>query len=131
MFHDADVVHVYTRAQAIADGILIDVSDTARQAGFTISVVLTQGVWTSCVEWSDADTDAGVPQDEAGRLWDVLFLAAHCARLHRNHPGPRVNFTLHVVPRGSRRARSCVLSLHIGGGDEGEPVITIMLPSED
>ena len=32
----APIIHSYTRAQAIEDGILVDVSDTAREAGFTI-----------------------------------------------------------------------------------------------
>ena len=35
----------YTRAQAIADGILVDVSETAREAGFNIPVALTRTVW--------------------------------------------------------------------------------------
>ena len=30
------VLHAYTRAQAIEDGILVDVSETAREAGFKI-----------------------------------------------------------------------------------------------
>ena len=29
-----EVVYSYSRAQALADGVLIDVSDTAREAGF-------------------------------------------------------------------------------------------------
>jgi hypothetical protein len=44
-----------------------------------------------------------------------------------------VNYTLHRVPvegRG-RLPRPVQLALHIGPGDAGEPVITIMQPSED
>ena len=40
------VLSVYTRAQAIEDGILVDVSDTAREAGFNIPVAVTRTVWT-------------------------------------------------------------------------------------
>lgn len=35
MFTDFEVIHTYTHAQAIEDGVLVDVSDLARQAGFT------------------------------------------------------------------------------------------------
>src|SRR5262249_14414043 len=33
MFEEADLIHRYTRAEALADGVLIDVSATAREAG--------------------------------------------------------------------------------------------------
>ena len=39
------VISVYTRAQAIGDGILVDVSETAREAGFKIPVAVTRTVW--------------------------------------------------------------------------------------
>ncbi len=39
------VLSAYTRAQAIEDGILVDVSETAREAGFTIPVAVTRTVW--------------------------------------------------------------------------------------
>ena len=32
MFQNADLIHRYTRADAIRDGVLIDVSETAREA---------------------------------------------------------------------------------------------------
>ena len=39
------VLSAYTRAQAIEDGILVDVSETAREAGFRIPVAVTRTVW--------------------------------------------------------------------------------------
>jgi hypothetical protein len=72
MFDEADLIHRYTRAQAIEDGVLIDVSATAREAGIRYPVALTWAVWARCVS-----VPHGVEcQDEAGRLWDVLFLPA-------------------------------------------------------
>jgi hypothetical protein len=76
MFEDADLIHRYTRADAIRDGVLIDVTETAREAGIRWPVALTSAVWGRCVT-----VPAGVVcQDEAGRLWDVLFLLALAAR---------------------------------------------------
>ena len=44
----------YGRAQAIEDGMLIDVSTTAREAGLAWPVALTAAAWADTVEWTDA-----------------------------------------------------------------------------
>jgi hypothetical protein len=132
MFEEGDFIFTYTRAQAIADGVLVDVSERAREAGFRIPVALTSGVWNECVEWSGSDAErSNVPQDEIGRLWDVLTMARHAAQLHRNSGSNRCAFALYRVARGEHRTTRCELALHVGPGDAGEPVITIMLPNED
>jgi hypothetical protein len=70
MFEGADLIHRYTRADAIRDGVLIDVSAVAREAGIRYPVALTRAAWERCVA-----VPPGVRcQDEAGRLWNVLFL---------------------------------------------------------
>lgn len=123
-------IYRYTRAQAIADGTLIDVTQTASEAGFRLPVALTSAAWHQAVEWTEADSRRQTLQDESGRLWDVLWMAYLAAR--RASGGCRVQFQLHVVPRGgaARRPRRMALHMHIGAGDDGEPVITIMLPNE-
>jgi hypothetical protein len=71
MFEEADLIHRYSRADALADGVLIDVSAVAWEAGFKVPVALTAAAWTKCVA-----VPPGVAcQDEAGRLWDVLTSA--------------------------------------------------------
>ena len=122
-------IHSYSRAQAIEDGVLVDVSDTAREAGFRFPVVLTRAAWEDCVAWTDADSHRQTCQDEAGRLWDVLWMA----RLAAQYKGISTYYCLDRVPRGGRgvRPRTVTLKLVCGPGDDGEPVITIMLPRED
>lgn len=126
-----EAIYRYTRAQALADGVLIDVTETAQEAGFRLPVALTSAAWHQTVEWTDADSRRQTPQDEAGRLWDVLWMAYLAAR--RASGSCRVQFQLLAVPRGgaARRPRLMVLTMQIGAGDGGEPVITIMLPNED
>jgi hypothetical protein len=68
---DWNLIHAYTRVQAIADGVLIDVSETAKEAGFHIPVALTAGVWARYVEVPEGVSG----QDEKGRLWDLLWSA--------------------------------------------------------
>src|SRR5262245_37183964 len=41
MFEEADLIHRYSRAQAIADGVVIDASAMAKEAGFTAPMALT------------------------------------------------------------------------------------------
>ena len=69
-----NVISTYTRAQAIEDGVLIDAGPMARQAGFKWPVALTTATWADCVAWSEDDSEQQVPQDQLGRLWDVLCI---------------------------------------------------------
>lgn len=129
MFTDADVIHTYTRREAIQDGVLVDVSQAAREAGFRIPVAMTARAWSECVAWPETES---LCQDESGRLWDVVFMAAAAARTAaRRGEGNRTSFDLHVVPRGGRVPRLTTLVLHIGPGDNAEPVATLMRPGED
>jgi hypothetical protein len=93
-----DVNFSYLRAQAIADGVLVDVSETAKEAGFRIPVALTRAVWAEYVEVPDRV----VGQDIAGRLWDVLWMARNAIGRSKGD-GPELLFQLHV--RNSNLAR--------------------------
>ena len=135
LFHPSDLISSYSRAQAIADGVLVDVTETAKEAGFRIPVALTRAAWAECVAWSEADTKRQVPQDEAGRLWDVLWMAHNGIRslLSKSIVLNPIKFVLYRVPRGGRatRPQKTLLKAVFGHGDKGEPVLTIMLPEED
>lgn len=124
------VISVYTRAQALADGVLIDVTAEANEAGFKVSVAITAAAWAEVVAWSDEDSARQIHQDERGRLNDVLWVAVTLARYHT---GTRMPFQHHRVPRGGNGVRRTPITLVmvIGPGDNAEPVATFMLPSED
>jgi len=126
-----DIISRYTRAQAIADGVLVDVSETAREAGFRWPVAITCTAWLHCVAWSEPDNRRQVYQDEAGRLWDVLWMAYNAIRSAPG--GTQIEYALYRVPRDGKSvtATRTRLKLVCGPGDAGEPVITIMLPQED
>ncbi|PLS85842.1 MAG: hypothetical protein CYG60_10410 [Actinobacteria bacterium] len=110
-----EVIHRYTRAQAIEDGVLVDVSETAREAGFGLPVALTSAVWA----------DVNAQGEREGRLWDVLYVAYVTAHRFR-HDSERV-YRLRM-PVGRKKLYEA--KLHVGPGDRGEPVVTIMLPDE-
>lgn len=131
MFENAEVIHSYSREQAIKDGVLVDVTAVAHEAGFRLNTAVTRAVWEACVAWTAEDSKRQVYQDESGRLWDLLWMAAFAAR--RNKGASELLYEFRCVPRGGRGRfpRRKELKLHIGPGDAGEPVITIMLPDED
>ena len=123
-FDDAGLIHAYTRAQAIADGFLIDVSATAREAGIRFPVALTRAVWCRCVE-----LPPGVEsQDEAGRLWDVRYLLRVAIGAS---PGGSTLLYRVFVRNDNRRPRPVTLKAVCGPGDDAAPVLTVMLPDED
>lgn len=134
-----DIIYSYTRAQAIEDGVLIDVTETAKEAGFVYPVAVTAGVWAECIAVQEYTTD----QDEAGRLWDVLWMlrcaiarpqrAAELGQPPQNDEPPqnRVTFELYVKQNDARPADVVRLWSLCGLGDDAKPVITIMLPNED
>jgi hypothetical protein len=80
----------------------------ARDARFRMPVVITRAAWDEAVTWTDRDTDeTGALQDEAGRLMDVLRMAAVAVRAIERaaaRAGQRdvieTLFTVHRIPRG-------------------------------
>lgn len=126
------VISSYTRAQAVADGVLIETGTMAREAGFRWPVAITAAAWADCVAWTDADSERQTHQDQSGRLWDVLFMASHAARANAN-AGAELVYELFRVPRDGRAtdAELTQLKLLVGPGDDGEPAMTILLPNED
>ncbi len=125
-----EIIYGYSRAQAIEDGTLVDVSTTAKEAGFNCPVALTATAWADCVAWNDIDSQRKTYQDESGRLWDVLWLARQAAqRAQSDH----LQFELYRIPREGRgiTSRRTRLEMSIGPGDTGEAVITVMLPGEN
>ena len=118
-------VSSYSRSKAIEEGMLVDVSTTAIEAGFNFPVALTRRVWDQYVMVPN-----GVEcQDQKGRLWDILYMLNYAIR-SRNKAESSLIFTLHVR-NDNRKPKPVRLKSVCGPGDDSKPVITIMLPDED
>lgn len=120
------VIITYTRAEAIEEGVLIDVTETAKEAGFRIPVAVTSSVWAQYVA-----VPSGVEaQDEAGRLWDVLWMLMVAIRSNRDVP--EIRYRLHVK-NDNRGGLPPLIELKAmcGPDDDGMPCVTVMLPEED
>jgi hypothetical protein len=119
------VIHSYSRADALADGTLVDVTEAARAAKFRMPVAVTRTIWTRCVEVPDDVQN----MSESVRLWRVLhaLYIAIALCFGRSH---RLTFKLDV-PSSDRAVDNDEILAVCGLGDEGEPVLTLMAPDEE
>lgn len=120
-----EVIHSYSRKEAIEDGVLVDVSEVAKEAGIKFPMALTAAVFTKYVK-----VPPGMKcQDESGRLWDVVWMTK-VAIMASKGTGSVVVVKLHVRT-GPGGPKPVTLKAVCGPGDSAEPVITVMLPEED
>ncbi len=124
MFTAEDIISTYSRAQAIEDGVLVDVSPVAKEAGIKFPTAVTQGVWAGVVEPDDIAKSHG--ESEQGRLWDIIWMLRIACKTHF---GNLISYQL-IATQGGRQHK-ITLKAVCGPGDTAEPVITIMLPDED
>uniref|UniRef100_A0A6H1ZH32 Uncharacterized protein n=1 Tax=viral metagenome TaxID=1070528 RepID=A0A6H1ZH32_9ZZZZ len=124
MFELQEIISSYTRANAINDGVLVDVSETAREAGIKFPVAVTIAVWQEYIEPLENDR-LKWGQDIQGRLWDsVWMLRLACQKTS----GDVLFFTVRYRMRGKLRVIRLKALCH--PGDNWEPVITVMKPDE-
>ena len=121
------VIYSYTRAQAVADGVQVDVTKTAQEAGIKFPMFLTRAVFDAYVAVPPDVTG----QDEAGRLWDLVWMARFAILRSHGHTD-RLPVALYVR-NDNHRAKLVKLiatcsALDI---DDPQPALTLMLPDED
>jgi hypothetical protein len=122
-----EVIYAYTRKQAIADGMQVEVTKVAQEAGIRFPVFLTRGVYDAYVTVPDGVTG----QDESGRLFDIVWMLRFA--ILRSKPGTdRLPVALYVR---NDNVRSRLVKLLATCGpldlDDPRPALTIMLKDED
>jgi hypothetical protein len=120
-------IYTYSRAQAVADGFQVDVTKTAQEAGIRFPVFLTRAVFDNYIAVPPGVTG----QDEAGRLWDVVWMTRFA--IIRARPGcDRLPVALYVR---NDDVRSRLVKLVAVCGpldfDDPQPAITVMMADED
>ena len=121
------VIYAYTRSQAVADGVQVEVTKTAQEAGIKFPMFLTRAVWDAYVAVPPDVTG----QDEAGRLWDVVWMTRFAILRAHGH-SDRCPVALYV--RNDNRAARLVKLIATCGAldiDDPQPAITLMMPDED
>ncbi len=127
-FEDAPVIFSYTRAQAIDDGVLVDLTEWAKETGFKAPVACTSTVWQGCVVPPHGTEALG--QSERGRGHDLLWMLYVSIKASKNAQRDQILYWV-LFLQAPGKLEEVTLKAHFGPGDDGEPVITIMLPSED
>jgi hypothetical protein len=120
-----DEVFRYTRADALQDGILLDITDTARICGrVVVPAAMTIGLWQHV-----AGGEAFAPADE--RVKDVCYALAFASVgliPSQRFEGPQSETMLYGF---EMQGRSIEVKAVAHPGDNWEPVLTLMLPTED
>ena len=129
------MIYSYSRAQAIEDGVLVDISSmTEEEEGsgsiaalclqhYKWPIALTNSVWAIIEE---AVENPDNPSTHVGILHDILWMS----RVRKRQINTQTIF-FEVAIAGAGREKPVKFKLMSGTGDEGEPVLTLMLPYED
>ena len=120
-------VYTYTRAQAVADGLQVEVTKTAAEAGIRFPMFITRAVYDAYVTVPHGVTG----QDEAGRLWDLVWMTRFA--IIRSRPGVQRLPVALYVRNDDVRSRLVKLVATCGPVDidDPRPAITVMMPDED
>lgn len=120
------VIYSYTRAQAIEDGVLVDLSelapDVCRQH-YKYHIACTAAVWAII---DQAVNNKRCMNDLKGVIHDMLWMS----RVYKKNLSPSdILFQVKIV--GAGRKSLFEFKMTCSGGDDGEPVLTILMPNED
>ena len=127
-FAGFEIIHSYTRQQAIADGVLVDLSSSFPNETrmFKWNVCCTDTVWNIIERASEADGC-----EVAVYVWDVCYMACTMIQ-HAKNAGQQELFFKVCLPlreRGTERRLKLVCGPT--SFDDPSPCLTIMLPGED
>ena len=127
------VIHAYTRAEAIDDGVLVEVPEIAsRAAGFKVPMAMSATAWGATVGFG---TDLAELLMKATAVLSAAMLeyrqSEHRSKMGLAEPvGDRLAFA-YETEREEGGVDVVHLVIVIGPGDNAEPVGTVMLPGED
>jgi hypothetical protein len=144
VFGPTELITVYSRAEAIEDGALVDCTEDPFDelnwnAGLVFDVAITTAAFQRYVEVPEQFRGT---QDVKGRYWDIIWMF-RCAASRLKTDGDELLFEFLCLPNGdvgfehnetqpdSGVYRLVKLKAVVGPGDRGEPCLTFMLPSED
>ena len=127
---DDEVIYSYSRAQALADGVLVDVSRMAAEANFRYPTAISADL---SARITPNEREKALGQSYEGRLWDILFMAFITVLRQRSADQASFEVSLFEAeedPAHHTHHSTLKLWMVVGPGDQGEPVITIGFPED-
>lgn len=130
MFTSADVISSYTRADAISDEVLVDISasepDVCQNHYGTVQIDFTRSLW-GMVE--QAVAHPRYANDVPGVVHDILWMARPTIRALMQRPvGDSGHFRVIITGTGRRRIHQLKVATNIAEGEH--PCLTFMLAHE-
>ncbi len=122
-----EVISRYSRAQALEDGVLVDLNKAGNipisESGYKYPIACTASVW-EIIEV--AVSNPKFSNYLSGVIWDIIFMS-RAYPVKRWETGQLFKVNIKVFhPKDV-----FTFKIECGPGDEGEPVLTIMLEDED
>ena len=127
IFGDCEIISRYTRADAIEDGTLIDI--TGNFPGISHQLYKYPVACTSAV-WAIVEAAVASKQhcnDYKGVVWDLLWMSQK--GIVRRIDESQHIYRMIITGTGTKKYHDFKIVCH--GGDQAEPVLTILLPWED
>ena len=120
IFDESDIISTYSRAQAISDGVLVDISANYKNEArlFKFPVAFTQSAFglVEAVAKDNFDHQSVI-------IWDILYMSIHLKTKILSE-----SEHLFSVLLGTQ---THLLKAICSGGDQGEPVLTFLTEFED
>lgn len=116
MWENAEIISVYDASMAEADGILVNVTNEAKELGFKWTVRISKGVHDLCTP-----PKSNKIQSYRGRLHDVLWMAL--LAIKRSNDQNLIVYKLKI----GRKIETLWITID---GTMGEPALHIITPSE-
>lgn len=122
-FTGAPIIHAYSRAQAIDDGVLVDLTFMAQNRGYRWPVACTDRLWQTLISVGDDPdtTDHAILERRIGQVLNCLLMAIKAAGPERSD---YVAFTILTDAGNAKAWASC------HPDDDGDPCLTIMMQGE-
>jgi len=120
-----NLIYSYSRKQALEDGVLIDLNQyiPVKESGYKWPVACTAAVFDIIER---AVKNERYHNDYKGVVWDILWMSL-AGPIRKWDNGQ----LFRVIIKGAGVRSTYTFKIEVGPGDDGEPVLTIMLPQED
>lgn len=128
MFSELDTIHVYSRAEAVADGVQVlvegELADMARQL-YKFPIYLTQSVHSLIEEAVDFRPNRN---SWSGVLWDVLYMSRAVGQPINESA---TEFRVLIMHKGNMVEHRMVIECQPTDVDNPAPCLTVRLWGED
>ena len=124
-FEGFEPIYSYSRKQALEDGVLVDVSQEAKESGFKVPAAVSDNLLHRYIE-SQPGLD-GEGQSTRGRLHDVLEMLKIAVNANKNEY--MVFFDVLFLMHHGHHEKVKLFG-EIGPDDDGKACLTICLPED-